>query len=81
MAINIPLQSYALPIAVRGNPPRVAPTFAISATMACAVPDNSGGLFSKASTPYKLIAVYNEKPMPKINAEIIHNVVADDTAV
>ena len=40
--------------------------------MACVVPDSSGGPFSMARTPYKLIAEYKEKPKQKTNAEIIH---------
>ena len=46
--------------------------FAAKATIACAVPVNSGGPFSTANTPYRLIAVYNENPMPNTKAEINH---------
>lgn len=40
--------------------------------MACVVPVNPGGPFSMARTPYKLMAVYSEKPIPNTNAEINH---------
>lgn len=40
--------------------------------MACVVPVNPGGPFSMARTPYKLMAVYSEKPTPNTNAEINH---------
>ena len=40
--------------------------------MACVVPVNPGGPFSMDRTPYKLMAVYREKPIPNTNAEINH---------